>query len=46
VESWQELDARELGAAVGMIPWEVMCRLGSRIERQYENRDKTEPDAQ
>jgi alanine racemase len=45
-ESWQQIDARELGAAVGMIPWEVMCRLGSRIERQYENRDKTEPDAQ
>ena len=35
-ESWQQIDARELGAAVGMIPWEVVCRLGSRIERQYE----------
>jgi alanine racemase len=34
-ESWQQIDARELGAAVGMIPWEVLCRLGSRIERIY-----------
>jgi alanine racemase len=34
-ESWQRIDARELGAAVGMIPWEVLCRLGSRIERIY-----------
>ena len=34
-ESWQQIDARELGAAVGMIPWEVLCRLGSRIERVY-----------
>jgi alanine racemase len=35
-ESWQQIDARELGAAVGMIPWEVVCRLGSRIERHYQ----------
>jgi alanine racemase len=35
-EGWQQIDARELGAAVGMIPWEVVCRLGSRIERQYQ----------
>ena len=34
-ESWQQIDARELGAAVGMIPWEVLCRLGSRIERIF-----------
>jgi alanine racemase len=34
-ESWQQIDARELAAAVGMIPWEVVCRLGSRIERVY-----------
>jgi alanine racemase len=37
-ERWQQIDARELGAAVGMIPWEVVCRLGSRIERQYESK--------
>jgi alanine racemase len=35
-ESWQQIDARELGAAVGMIPWEVVCRLGSRIDRIYQ----------
>jgi alanine racemase len=34
-ESWQQIDARELAASVGMIPWEVVCRLGSRIERSY-----------
>jgi alanine racemase len=30
-----EITARELAAAIGSIPWEVMCRLGSRVERQY-----------
>ena len=34
-ESWQQIDAREMAAAIGAIPWEVVCRLGSRIERQY-----------
>jgi alanine racemase len=34
-ESWQTIDAREMAAAVGMIPWEVLCRLGTRIERSY-----------
>ena len=34
-ESWQQIDAREVAAAVGTIPWEVVCRLGTRIERQY-----------
>jgi alanine racemase len=34
-ESWQRLDAREMAASIGTIPWEVVCRLGSRIERQY-----------
>ena len=31
-----EITAREMAAAIGAIPWEVVCRLGSRIERQYE----------
>jgi alanine racemase len=31
-----EITAREMAAAIGAIPWEVICRLGSRIERQYE----------
>ena len=34
-ESWQQIDAREMAASVGMIPWEVLCRLGTRIERSY-----------
>ena len=34
-QSWQRIDAREVAAAIGTIPWEVVCRLGTRIERQY-----------
>jgi len=34
-ESWQRIDAREMAAAIGTIPWEIVCRIGSRIERQY-----------
>jgi alanine racemase len=34
-ESWQGIDAREMAAAVGTIPWEIVTRLGARIERQY-----------
>ena len=33
--SWQQLDAREVAAAIGTIPWEIVCRLGTRIERQF-----------
>lgn len=29
------IDAREMAAAIGTIPWEVVCRVGSRIERLY-----------
>ncbi len=35
-ESWQRIDAREMAAAIGAIPWEIVCRIGSRIERVYE----------
>lgn len=35
-ESWQRIDAREVAAAIGTIPWEIVCRLGTRIERQYD----------
>jgi alanine racemase len=35
-ESWQRIDAREVAAAIGTIPWEVVCRLGTRVERQYD----------
>jgi alanine racemase len=31
------IDACELAAAVGTIPWEIVCRIGSRIERIYTN---------
>jgi alanine racemase len=31
----QRIDAREMAAAIGTIPWEIVCRLGSRIERVY-----------
>jgi alanine racemase len=33
-ESWQTIDAREMAAWIGTIPYEVLCRLGSRVERQ------------
>jgi len=36
-EPWQRIDVREMAAAIGTIPWEVVCRLGARIERQYDN---------
>jgi alanine racemase len=29
------IDAREMAATIGSIPWEVLCRIGSRIERVY-----------
>ena len=31
----ERIDVREMAAAIGSIPWEVLCRLGSRIERIY-----------
>jgi len=34
-KSWQEIDAREMAAAIGSIPWEIVCRVGTRIERVY-----------
>ena len=34
-ESWQRIDVREMAAAIGTIPYEIVCRVGSRIERQY-----------
>ena len=34
-ERWQQIDAREVASAIGTIPWEIVCRLGTRIERQY-----------
>jgi alanine racemase len=31
----EQITAREIAATIGSIPWEVVCRLGSRIERVY-----------
>jgi alanine racemase len=31
----EEITAREVAAAIGAIPWEIVCRLGARIERVY-----------
>ena len=30
------IEVREMAGAIGTIPWEILCRLGSRIERRYE----------
>ncbi len=30
------LDVREMAATIGTIPWEIVCRIGTRIERIYE----------
>jgi alanine racemase len=30
------IDVREMAATIGTIPWEIVCRIGSRIERVYE----------
>jgi alanine racemase len=34
-EPWQQIDAREVAAAIGTIPYEIVCRIGARIERRY-----------
>jgi alanine racemase len=31
----ERIDVREMAATIGSIPWEVVCRVGSRIERIY-----------
>jgi alanine racemase len=30
------IDVLEMAAAIGTIPWEVVCRIGTRIERVYQ----------
>lgn len=35
-EPQQTIDAREMAAWIGTIPYEILCRLGSRVERRYE----------
>jgi len=34
-EASQQIDVREMAAAIGTIPYEIVCRIGARIERQY-----------
>jgi alanine racemase len=34
-EPWQQIDVREMAAAIGTIPYEIVCRIGARIERHY-----------
>ena len=34
-ETWQQIDVREMAAVIGTIPYEIVCRIGARIERQY-----------
>jgi alanine racemase len=34
-EPQQTIDAREIAAWIGTIPYEILCRLGSRVERRY-----------
>jgi len=29
------IDVREMAATIGTIPYEILCRIGSRIERLY-----------
>ena len=29
------IDAREMANTIGSIPWEIVCRVGTRIERVY-----------
>ena len=31
----EEIGMREIAAAIGTIPYELLCRVGTRIERQY-----------
>ena len=32
------IDVREMAAQIGTIPYEILCRIGSRIERIYDER--------
>lgn len=33
--AWQSVDAREMAANIGSIPYEVLCRLGARVVRHF-----------
>jgi alanine racemase len=34
----ERIDVREMAAQIGTIPYEILCRIGSRIERVYEDK--------
>ena len=34
----ESMGVREMAAAIGTIPYELLCRVGTRIERVYEER--------
>jgi alanine racemase len=34
----EAIGMRELAASIGTIPYELLCRVGTRIERQYTDR--------
>ena len=34
-QAGDQIDVREMAATIGSISWEVLCRIGSRIERVY-----------
>jgi len=35
----EEIGMREIAASIGTIPYELLCRVGTRIERVYEDRE-------
>src|SRR6185369_14899906 len=34
-QAGESITAREIAASIGTIPWEIVCRLGARIQRSY-----------
>src|SRR4029434_9035924 len=36
IQGGDTLDAREMAETIGTIPWEIVCRVGTRIERVYD----------
>jgi alanine racemase len=35
-QSPEDLGVREIAASIGTIPYELLCRVGARIERRYD----------
>lgn len=36
----ERLDVREMAAAIGTIPYEILCRIGTRIQRVYDDKNE------